>query len=154
MENSSQLQSPKEGGKKTPKLSKPSERSERGFGSSERLTYVAGCLWTPTCLDQSVSNLQGLLGAIVRVTSAQKKFPKFKLLKSLKFYFLPHRINLIIKFKLNLVQKNFAQPCMSGASADNLRGFEDCRKLYILNIYFATHLLNWGVVVEPTSQAK
>ena len=37
---------------------------------------------------------------------------------------------------------------MSGAATDNLRGFEDCRKLYILNIYFATHLLNWYVDVN------
>ena len=34
------------------------------------------------------------------------------------------------KVHLEFGLKKFAQPCTSGTAADNLRGFEDCRKLY------------------------
>ena len=57
-------------------LSKPSEQSERGFGSSERLTYVCGTLCLATCLAQFASNLQRLMRGGARSTSAKKKFEK------------------------------------------------------------------------------
>ena len=47
--------------------------SERGFGSSERLTYVAGYLWTPTWLSPWAWNFQELMGDGGGVTSAKKK---------------------------------------------------------------------------------
>ena len=97
-------------------LSKPSERSEQGFGSSEWLTYVCGTLCLATCLAQFASNLQRLMRGGARSTSAKKIILK----KKFNFF-------LMIFFACNLTLTHLC-------TCDDSLGFEDCR--------VATHLLN------------
>ena len=94
--------------------------SERGFGSSGRLTYVAGYLWTHRWLNPCGWNFLEHLGGGVESDLGPKKIQNFEIeiFFTLKFFFL------------SSCTRTLSDLC----TCDDSLGFEDC--------CFATHLLN------------